>query len=174
MSAKRVKSDMNDLSVSLNSIISNDALGKSVNIPFVDEDTTQIEIINGKSSADSISSNESYPEKAIYNMGRRAPAKQVSISNATGNDASGESDSDDDHLASEGHDRPGPLASEMRRVGEVSMLNVMRRNSISMPVLNEIDLDALRNLHMQAVESNETMNSKESLSKITVSNLCFD
>lgn len=167
MSAKRVKSDLNDLSASLHSIISGDALGESVNIPYADdEETAQIKKTNGKTRDDSTSSNESYPEKVNYNKGRRGPVKQVSISHATGNDGS---DSDDCHLASEGHDTPGPLASEMQKVGEVSNLGVLRRNSISMPVLNEMDLDALRNLHMKAVESNDSMSSKESLTKITVS-----
>ena len=174
MSAKRVKSDLNNLSASLHSVISGDVLGESVNIPFVDdEDTTTITKTNGKAYNDSISSNESFSEKVNYNIGRRAPVKQVSINYATGNDASGESDSDDAHLASEGHDKPGPLASEMQKFGEVSTLGVLRRNSISMPVLNEMDLDALRSLHMKAVESSETMSSKESLSKITVSKICF-
>lgn len=171
MSAKRAKSDLNDLSASLHSIVSGDALGESVNIPFVDEeDSTQITKTNEKKSEDSISSNESYPEKTNYNMSRRGVRKQVSINDATGNDASSEHDSDDfDHLESEHRDKPGPLASEMQRVAEVSTLGVLRRNSISMPVLNEMDLDALRNLHMNAVDSNESISSKESLSKITVS-----
>lgn len=170
MSTQRRSSDLNNLSSSLHSIISSDAVIEGVNIPFADDDDDEATLIsktNGKSS-DSISSNESYTERVNFNIGRRAPMKQVSY-NTTGNEASGESDSDSGHLALEKQDKAGPLASEMKRM-ETSSLGVMRRNSISMPVLNEMDLDALRNLHMQAIESSDTMDdSQESLTKITVS-----
>lgn len=174
MSTKRRNSDLNNLSSSLHSIISGDAVIEGVNIPFADDDdeATLISKTNGKSS-DSISSNESYTDRVNFNTGRRAPMKQVSY-NTTGNEASGESDSDSGHLASEKRDKAGPLASEMARM-ETSSLGVMRRNSISMPVLNEMDLDALRNLHMQAIESSDTMDdSQESLTKITVSEPFFN
>lgn len=171
MSAKRQNSDLNNLSESLHSIISGAGLtDAAANIPFADdEDATQIDKTNGKSS-DSVSSNESYPEKVNYNSsGRRGTARVPLYTVATSStEASGESDSDDGRLAAEKRDKPGPLASDVQRV-EVSNLGVMRRNSYSMPVLNESDLDALRNLHLKAVESRETMDSKESLSKITVS-----
>jgi hypothetical protein len=168
MSNAKLRTDLNNLNTSLHSIISGDALDDNVNIPFVD-DEENIDKMNGKSS-DSISSNESYPEKVNYNLGRRIPLG-MRENNTTGNEASGESDTDDGQFASERRDKPGPLASELQRAAEVSNLGVMRRNSISMPVLNEMDLDALRSLHMKAVESSEfeTMDSKESLSKITVS-----
>lgn len=172
MSAKRRNSDLNNLSASLHSIMSGEVVSESVNIPFVDdEDAAQISKTNDKSS-DSISSNDSYPERVNFNMGRRVPMKQVSY-NTTGNEASGESDSDNVQMDSEKRDKAGPLASEMKRM-EPSSLGVMRRNSISMPVLNEMDLDALRSLHMQAIESSDTMDSQsqESLTKITVSRLC--
>lgn len=170
MSAKRQNSDLNNLSESLHSIISGEGLtDAAANIPFADdEDATQIDKTNGKSS-DSLSSNESYPEKVNYtSSGRRGTARVPMYTVATSTEASGESDSDDGRLAAEKRDKPGPLASDVQRI-EVSNLGVMRRNSYSMPVLNESDLDALRNLHLKAVESRETMDSKESLSKITVS-----
>lgn len=164
MSAKRENGDLNNLSASLHSIISGDAPG-SVNIPFVDEDESQIVKSNGKSS-DSISSNESY--KVNYKPHRRAPARILS-----GNDASDE-DTDDGHLASEKRDNPGPLASEAQRSLEGSNLGAMRRNSISMPVLNESQLDRLHELHMKSVGFNDdTASSKESLSKIEVSSLAM-
>lgn len=164
MEAKSRNSDLNDLSVSLHSIISDEA--KSANIPFADEEDTSVNkpILN-----DSFSSDDSYPEKGKFiSRRRRAMFKE------TGNEASCESDNDDGYLASEKLDTPGPLVSDRQRaseVSEVSNLGVMRRNSISMPVLNEIDLDALRNMYSKAVESSDTMESNESLTKITVS-LC--
>lgn len=168
MSAKQ-NGDLNNLNSSLHSVISGDAHHESVNIPFADdEDSTNINKANGKSS-DSMSSNESYPEKVNNNPIRRTPVK-FAYQNTTGNEASDESDSDDNRLASERRDKAGPLASELSRVGEVSNLGVMRRNSLSMPVLNEVDLDQLRSLHMKACESSDSIEeSKESLEKITVS-----
>lgn len=184
MSEKRRNSDLNNLSASLHSIISGDASADTVNIPYIEDDnddSAQIDRTNGKSS-DSLSSNESY-EKVNFNSGRRAPLVDRKGSNLrlqlhknqTGNDASCESEaSDDGHLASEKRDKPGPLASDMQRPLEASNLGVMRRNSISMPVLNEIDIGALRNMYMKAVESSDTMDSNESLTKITVSCLLVD
>lgn len=184
MSEKRRNSDLNNLSASLHSIISGDANADTVNIPYIEDDeddSAQIDKSNGKSS-DSVSSNESYPEKVNYNSGRRAPLvdrkgsnlRLQMYKNKTGNDASCESDgSDDVQLALEKRDKPGPLASDvasdMQRPVEASNLGVMRRNSISMPVLNENELGALRNMYMNAIESSDTMDSHESLSKITVS-----
>lgn len=167
MSAKR-NGDLNNLNASLHSIISGDAKHESVNIPFADEEDMAHMEKNGKSS-DSISSNESYHEKVTVNPGRRVAVK-FPYRNTTGNEASGESDTDD----GEKRDKPGPLASELSRAGETSNLGAMRRNSISMPVLNEIDLstlNALRDLHMKACESSDTMDdSKESLDDIKVRN----
>lgn len=169
MEAKRRNSDLNNLSASLHSIISGEALVESVNIPFADDEDTSISKQNGKSS-DSISSNDSHPERDKFTSGRR----RAMFKSAPGNEASGESDTDDSHFSSERRDRPGPLASDLQRtaeVSEVSNLGVMRRNSISMPVLNENDLDALRNMYSKAVDT-ENSDSKESLTKITVSLYC--
>lgn len=167
MSAKR-GTDSNNLSASLHSIISGDTPSEGVNIPFADDDVPAVQILksSGKSS-DSVSSNESFAEIVNYNSRRRAPARMY----GTGNEASGESDTDDGHLASEKRDKPGPLASDVVKTVEVSNLAVMRRNSFSMPTLNDNDLDALRSLHMKAVESSD-QESKESLNKIAVSRLC--
>lgn len=168
MSAKR-KGDLNNLNTSLHSIISGDVPQESVNIPFADDDETNNISKSNEKSSESISSNESYPDRTSYNANRRTPVR-FAYQNTTGNEASGESDTDDVKFASEKRDKPGPLASELIRKIEPSNLGVMRRNSISMPVLNEMDLDQLRSLHMQACESRETIDeSKDSLEKITVS-----
>lgn len=45
----------------------------------------------------------------------------------------------------------------------------LRRNSISLPALNEVDLDALRSLHMQTTDTSETDISKESIPQSPVS-----
>lgn len=162
---------VSDLNSSLHSVKSAD---DNV-IPFVDDENDQKDRM-GKSS-DSISSNESF-EPINYSPRRRGQLHErrgVNFKmnqNTTGTEASGESDTDDGQLAMEKRDKPGPLASEMSKLSDAPGLGVLRRNSISMPVLNENDLDALRQLHMTAVESNDNMDSsKESLSKITVS--CF-
>lgn len=164
MSSAKQLSDMNNLNATLHSVISDDPDSQSKNIPFVDDDTTNLIKESGRSS-DSTSSNESFQENINYNPGRRVQLKMF----RTGNDASGESDTDDNQLAMEKRDKPGPLASDLRRAEE-SNLSGMRRNSISMPMLNENSLDALRNLHMKACESQDNMSSsKESLDHITVS-----
>lgn len=165
-------SEMNNLNVSLHSIMSGDVPEGSVNIPFADDEDAQRDKTIGKSS-DSISSNDSF-EQVNYSPRRRAPLTDRRGTtfklpmNNTGTEASGESDSDDNQMAMERRDQPGPLVSEMYRTNDAP-LGVLRRNSISMPVLNEIDLDSLRQLHMQAVVSQETLESRESLAKITVS-----
>lgn len=149
---------LNDLNMSLHNAISGE--NKSNNIPFADDEKANLnkEICR---SSDSISSNESFHDDVNYNPRRRVQLKMY----RTGNDASDESDESDE----EKRDKPGPLASELRRV-EDSNLGGMRRNSISMPTLNESALDALRNLHMKACESQDnTSSSKESLDHITVS-----
>lgn len=167
MSGKR-GSDLNNLSTSLHSIISGDTPSEGVNIPYADEDVPMVQILksSGKSS-DSVSSNESFAEIVNYNSRRRAPARMY----GTGNEASGESDSDDVQLTSEKRDKPGPLASDVMKTAEVSNLTAMRRNSFSMPTLNDNVLENLRSLHLKAVESSD-QESKESLNKITVSRLC--
>lgn len=160
-------SELNNLNASLHSIISGEG---NVNIPFADDEDARDKTI-GKSS-DSMSSNDSY-EQVNYSSRRRPPlvdrrgtSFKLAINN-TGTEASGESDTDDNQLAMERRDKPGPLVSETFRATDAH-LGVLRRNSISMPVLNEVDLDSLRQLHMQVV-SQETLESKESLTKITVS-----
>lgn len=150
---------LNDLNMSLHNTIGGD--NKNSNIPFADDEKANLNKEVCRSS-DSISSNESFHDDVNYNPRKRVQLKMY----RTGNDASDESESDDNM---EKRDQPGPLASEMRRV-EDSNLAGMRRNSISMPTLNESALDALRSLHMKACESqNDTSSSKESLDHITVS-----
>lgn len=158
--------DLKNLSASLHSIISGDTPPEQVDIPYADDE--EIAVVQKRKSSDSASSNESFAEVVNYKPRRRAPARMY----ATGNEASGESDTDDGQLASEKQDKPGPLASDVMKNVEVSNLAVMRRNSFSMPTLNDNDLDALRSLHMKAVESSD-QESKESLTKITVSAFCF-
>lgn len=167
MSGKR-NGDLNNLNASLHSIISGDEKHE-INIPFVDDESSPLVRKRNEKSSDSISSNESYSEKVTFTPGRRIATK-MSYKNTTGNEASGESDTDDDDLALEKRDKPSPLVSDYSRAAESSNLGVMRRNSISMPVLNEIDLDTLRNLHIKACESSDTMDdSKENLEEIRVS-----
>lgn len=165
MESKRRNSDLNNLSVSLHSVISGEAHAESVNIPFADDEDTLGEKQNVK-SCESVSSFESNPSS--YNPGRR----RLQFKHTPGNEASGESDSESGNWSDEKRDRPGPLVSDLQKVSEVSEvsnLGVMRRNSISMPVLNENDLDALRNLYTKAVDSTDTIESNESLTKIRVS-----
>lgn len=151
---------LNDLNMSLHNTISGE--NKSANIPFADDEKTNLNNKEVCRSSDSISSNESFHDDVNFNPRRRVQLKMY----RTGNDASDESESDDNM---EKRDKPGPLASEMRRV-EDSNLAGMRRNSISMPTLNENALDALRSLHMKACESQDnTSSSKESLDHIMVS-----
>lgn len=81
---------------------------------------------------------------------------------------------DDSDNENEKRDKPGPLISDLCKQIESPPALGLRRNSFSMPTLNEIDLDALRALHMNAMnedgeESEETEKSKESLNEITVS-----
>lgn len=65
--------------------------------------------------------------------------------------------------SSEKRDRFGPLK------GSPVLQRGLRRNSISLPVLNEADLDLLRSLHMQGTENSETDSSKQLLTTLTVS-----
>ena len=167
MSGKR-NGDLNNLNTSLHSIISGDGKHETINIPFVDDESSPLVRKKNEKSSDSISSNESYTEKVNFAPGRRTAAK-MPYKNTTGNEASGESDTDDGDLALERRDKPSPLVSDYSRKAESSNLGVMRRNSISMPVLNEMDLDTLRNLHIKACESSDTMDdSKENLDQIKV------
>ena len=55
--------------------------------------------------------------------------------------------------------------------GSPVMQRGLRRNSISLPALNEVDLDALRSLHMQATDTSETDISKESIPQSPVSTM---
>jgi hypothetical protein len=71
----------------------------------------------------------------------------------------------------EKRDKPGPLISDLCNQLEAPTLG-LRRNSFSMPALNEVDLDALRALHMDAMEDGESEDiekSNDSLNDITVS-----
>lgn len=149
MSGKR-KENLNSLNVSLHSVISGDAVNES-NIPFADDEDVKNENTNRKSST---SSNESF-EKVKYSRGRRPQATFAIV------------DSDREDSEAEGRDKPGPLISELLQgAAETSNLGSMRRNSISMPVLNENQLDLLRNLHLQAKAQAELSDSKESLDEV--------
>jgi hypothetical protein len=157
--------DLNNLNASLHSIISGER--SDVNIPYADDDKAT-EACN---SSDSITSNDSYNRRAVSNY-RRGVAERRGANlrltanhNGTGNEASDETDSDE-NLRMEQRDKPGPLYSEYSN--ETSNLGVMRRNSISMPTLNQNDLDSLHILHMKALDSGD-MQSNEDLDKVTVS-----
>ncbi|CAO1393790.1 unnamed protein product [Diamesa hyperborea] len=154
MSAKKQDSVMDNLSVSLHSVISG-----SANIPFADDDLNGGYVVvsnNDLMSADSTSSSESYHDKGDNNnkrpsiVDRRSVKLKVQIE---ANDDSSNESSD----SSEKRDRFGPLK------GSPVMQRGLRRNSISLPALNEVDLDALRSLHMQATDTSETDISKESI-----------
>lgn len=151
--------DLNNLNASLHSVIS--GAKSDANIPFADD-----EVSDNRKSSESISSNDSSARKAANyrrGMSERRGAKLRLATNhrrpSAGNDSSDES------LQAERRDKPGPLKLDFT---ESSNLGVMRRNSISMPVLNENDLDKLREMHMQCVDSGEDLTSKEELDKITV------
>lgn len=172
---RRRENELNNLNESLHSIISGDA----VNIPFVDETPHANRKTNGHVSGSS--SSESLNKKAQkHNVKRpslvqrkRASLKLKIEKNLSSSEDSDESDSDEDRLESERRDKPGPLESERR--GSPGLLSKgLRRNSISMPVLNEFDLDKLRALHMKATSDQSDMEeskseSRESFRKITVS-----
>lgn len=134
-----------------------------VNIPFVDDEEDKV-IHNGNSN-DSLNSLE------------RAEKYQRSISHRKGvnlriiiDDVDGGGDNEE----REKLDKPGPLISDLvKNALDVPTMG-LRRNSFSMPALNENDLDALRALHMKSINVDDDMEtpekgSKESLSDIQVS-----
>jgi hypothetical protein len=160
--------DLNNLNASLHSIISGER--NDANIPYADDDKAT----DDNKSSDSISSNDSYKQRAVANYRRGVSERRganlrllTTNHNGTGNEASDETDSSES-LRMEQRDKPGPLYTETN--SETSNnLGVMRRNSISMPVLNQNDLDTLRELHMRTVDSGGEMHSNEDLDKVTVS-----
>lgn len=154
--------DLNNLNASLHSVISGER--NDANIPFADD-----EVSDSRKSSDSITSNDSFARKAANYRRGMSERRGVNLRLATnrrhgsGNDSSDESPD----LAAERRDKPGPLKSEY--AAESSNLGAMRRNSISMPVLNENDLEKLRELHMNCVDSGgDELESKEDLNKVTV------
>ncbi|CAO1409357.1 unnamed protein product [Diamesa serratosioi] len=159
MSGKRQDSVMDDLGV----------ISGSANIPFADDDFNGGYVVvsnNDLMSADSTSSSESYRDKGDNNnkkasiVDRRSVNLKVQIES---NDDSSNESSD----SSEKKDRFGPLK------GSPILQRGLRRNSISLPALNEVDLDALRSLHMQATDTSETDISKESIPQSPVSTQTF-
>lgn len=151
--------EMNNLNVSLHSIISGERLDDAgINIPFADdEDGSPVpkQKQNGEmsKSSESLSSNDSYAQEQNYRKSlavrKRANLKLV----LSGNDEA--SDTDDGNLASEKLDKPGPLISDIvKSVSDAPAIG-LRRNSFSMPALNEVDLDALRSLHMNAINDDD-------------------
>lgn len=154
--------DLNNLNASLHSVISGDR--SDTNIPFADD-----EVSDNRKSSDSISSNDSFARKAANYRRGMSDRRGVNLRlvtnhrNGSGNESSDESDCNES-LEAERRDKPGPLKSDF---ADVSNLGAMRRNSISMPVLNENDLEKLRELRMSHLDSGgdeeETTTSKEDL-----------
>lgn len=183
-SKRNNQDDMNNLNVNLKGVLNGDKLGDTeINIPFADEETPQVKhktqnVINN--SNESISSNDSDTQAQMYKRSisaRKGANLRIQIDNASSSD----DEVDNKSLESEKRDKPGPLISDfVKSISEAPAVG-LRRNSFSMPALNEIDLDALRSLHMQAVDDNndddtddfDPMKSKESLSEIHVSNFFF-
>lgn len=163
--------DLNNLNASLHSVISGRG---DTNIPFADD-----EVSDSRKSSDSITSNDSFARKAA-NYRRGLPERRgvnlrllTNHRNGSGNESSDESDGSEN----ERRDKPGPLKTD--NFVDASNLGVMRRNSISMPVLNENDLEKLRELRMSHLDSgggdeDDTM-SREDLNKsaVVVSWLCL-
>lgn len=123
-----------------------------VEIPFVDDDV----MVNGSSKS---SDNDSPRQKRTISERKGANLRLII-------------DGDESDVEMEKRDKPGPLISDLYNQLEVAPTIGLRRNSFSMPALNENDLDALRALHMSAIdngESEDVEQSKESLNEITVS-----
>ncbi|CAG9808813.1 unnamed protein product [Chironomus riparius] len=178
-SKRNNQDDMNNLNVNLKGALNGDKLGDTeINIPFADEETPQVKhktqnVIN--SSNESISSNDSDTRAQMYKRSisaRKGANLRIQIDNASSSD----DEADNKSLESEKRDKPGPLISDLVKTVSEAPAVGLRRNSFSMPALNEIDLDALRSLHMQAVDDEhdddtddfDPMKSKESLSEIHV------
>lgn len=127
-----------------------------VDIPYADDEQRHV-IVNGNSN---YSDNDSLDQSP----------RQKSISERKGANLRIFIDGDDSDNEIEKRDKAGPLISDLCNQLEAPPASSLRRNSFSMPALNEIDLDALRALHMNAMEENEDVDkSKESLNEITVS-----
>lgn len=131
-----------------------------VEIPFADEEENHA-MVNGNSN---FGDNEKSLEKS--------PRQKQKISERKGANLRLIIDGDDSDNEMEKRDKPGPLISDLCDSLDVASAMGLRRNSFSMPALNEVDLDALRALHMKATEENDSEDidkSKESLNEITVS-----
>lgn len=147
--------------------MSNKKTTTAINIPFVDDDEEQA-MHNGHSN-ESLSSNDSAERARLY---------QRSISQRKGANLRIIIDNSDTDNEMEKRDKPGPLISDLaKNVLDVPAMG-LRRNSFSMPALNENDLDALRELHMKSmndeddIEDMETPEkSSESLSEVQVSSI---
>lgn len=127
-----------------------------VEIPFVDDDEQSHVMVNGNSKLSD----------------EKSPIHKRSISERKGANLRLIIDGDDSDNEMEKRDKPGPLISDLSNQLEVAPTLGLRRNSFSMPALNEVDLDALRALHMNATEDDESEDnekSKDSLNEITVS-----
>ena len=131
-----------------------------VDIPYADEDSKS----EGNSSGYAVT-----PKPKHQSLSGRKRANLRLIID--------DSDSSESEHEMEKRDVPGPLltSSTMSSTSQVAEEPAvgLRRNSFSMPALNEIDLDALRALHMKAMEgddksSTETGSSKGSLNDIEV------
>lgn len=133
-------------------------MSTTVNIPFVDDEEN-----NGDN--ESLSSNDASAARAYRrSISHRKGVNLRLIIDENG----GSSDSEAEKL-----DKPGPLISDLSKNPPSLGL---RRNSFSMPALNETDLDALRSLHMKSMndeDDSEDMEtpekSNESLNEIQVS-----
>lgn len=135
----------------------------AINIPFADDE--EISMQNGHSN-ESLSSNDSAERARLY---------QRSISHRKGANLCIIIDKSDSDNEAEKRDKPGPLISDLtKNVLDVPAMG-LRRNSFSMPALNETDLDALRDLHMKSMNDEDDMEtpekSSESLSEVQVSSI---
>lgn len=138
--------------------MSNQKDNTAINIPFVDDDE---QAMNNGHSNESLSSNDSAERARLY---------QRSISQRKGANLRIIIDNTDSDSEMERRDKPGPLISDSTK--SVPSIG-LRRNSFSMPTLNEADLDALRDLHMKSMNDEDDMEtpekSSESLSEVQVS-----
>lgn len=183
MSQTKRNQDMNNLNTqNLNGAINVDKLDDiEINIPFADDDEATPQVKHKTQNAinnsrESLSSNDSFAEAQRYRRSlsaRKGANLRIQIERPS---SSSESEVEEKHLAAENLDKPGPLISDMVKTMSESPVLGLRRNSFSMPALNELDLDALRSLHMKSINDEEDdddenvdpMKSKESLSEINV------
>lgn len=177
------KDDMSNLSANLSGVLNGDKFeDTAINIPYADDEEStpqsQHKHQNGlKGSSETINSVDSAEQAERYKKsisGRKGTNLRIQISRPS---SSSESEPDEKNLEAEKLDKPGPLISDIAKsVGEAPALG-LRRNSFSMPALNELDLDSLRALHMKTINDEEDvqnmdhMKSKESLSEIHVSEI---